>query len=253
MADPIMDLFDDPNLFGLDSLTDEGFAQAPPDPIEEALGLPGALDPSQPTPPPATEPAQPETLPGQPNPTPVSPQPDPPQPGLPQEQEVLSQGNPFMGVSSASTAVVSSSSVVGQQLPQAAAPLPAPKIVILKAPAGGSVTGAHVAQIQAQPQPLGAANGGKVTFAKVLTGTPLRPGVSIVSSNAVLATKVSASGGPTTVHRLVQPGRPVKQLVLQPVKSPAGGMGAAGGTPLKPAVTLTSAPAQVRRLGDGHV
>ncbi|XP_065278989.1 chromodomain-helicase-DNA-binding protein 8 [Emys orbicularis] len=244
MADPIMDLFDDPNLFGLDSLTDEGFAQAPPDPIEEALGLPVALDPSQPTPPPAAEPVQPETLPGQPNPTPGPPKPDPPQPGLPQGQEVLRQGNPFMGVSSASTAVVSSSSVGGQQLPQAAAPLSAPKIVILKAPAGGSVTGAHVAQIQAQAQPLGAANGGKVTFAKVLTGTPLRPGVSIVSSNAVLATKVSPSGGPTTVHRLVQPGRPVKQLVLQPVKSPAGGTGAAGGTPLKPAVTLTSAPAQ---------
>uniref|UniRef100_A0A452IVQ9 Chromodomain helicase DNA binding protein 8 n=1 Tax=Gopherus agassizii TaxID=38772 RepID=A0A452IVQ9_9SAUR len=223
MADPIMDLFDDPNLFGLDSLTDEGFAQAPPDPIEEALGLPGALDPSQPTPPPAAEPVQQEPLPGQLNPTPGPPQPDSPQPELPQGQEVLSQGNPFMG---------------------AAAPLSAPKIVILKAPAGSSVTGAHVAQIQAQSQPLGAANGGKVTFAKVLTGTPLRPGVSIVSSNAVLATKMSPSGGPTTVHRLVQPSRPVKQLVLQPVKSPAGGTGTAGGTPLKPAVTLTSAPAQ---------
>uniref|UniRef100_A0A8C8SFP0 Chromodomain helicase DNA binding protein 8 n=1 Tax=Pelusios castaneus TaxID=367368 RepID=A0A8C8SFP0_9SAUR len=243
MADPIMDLFDDPNLFGLDSLTDESFTQAPPDPIEEALGLSGALDPSQQTPPLDPESAQPETLPGPVNPTPRPSHPDPSQSGLPQGQEVLSQGNPFMGVSSASTAVASSS-IGGQQLQQAAAPLPGPKIVILKAPAGGSVTGTHVAQIQAQPQPLGAANGGKVTFAKVLTGTPLRPGVSIVSSNAVLATKVSPSGAPATMHRLVQPGRPVKQLVLQPVKSPAGGAGATGGTPLKPAVTLTSAPAQ---------
>ncbi|XP_075767962.1 chromodomain-helicase-DNA-binding protein 8-like, partial [Pelodiscus sinensis] len=236
MADPIMDLFDDPSLFGLDSLADEGFAQVPPDPIEEALGLSGALDPSQPPPAPAPEPAQPETLQGQPS----SPQPEPPPPGLPQGQELLSQGNPFMGVSGTSTAGAIPSSVGGQLVPQAAAPLSAPKIVILKAPAGGSVTGAHVAQAQ----PLGAANGGKVTFAKVLTGTPLRPGVSIVSSNTVLAAKVAPSGGPTTVHRLVQPGRPVKQLVLQPVKSAAGAPGAAGGAPLKPAVTLTSAPPQ---------
>lgn len=255
MADPIMDLFDDPNLFGLDSLTDESFNQGAPDPIEEALGLPGgALDslaagskeqqaPSQP------EPPQPQTLPlpdTQSEALAELPQQD--QPGLlqaPQDQEVLSQGNPFMGVSSTTTAptVASSSSTGGQQV---AAPPPAPKIVILKAPAGGSVTGAHVAQIQAQP--LGAANGGKVTFAKVLTGTPLRPGVSIVSGNAVLATKVSPGAGtPATLHRLVQPGRPVKQLVLQPIKSQVGG--STGATPLKPAVTLTSTPAQVSLMG----
>ena len=44
MADPIMDLFDDPNLFGLDSLTDDSFNQVTQDPIEEALGLPSSLD-----------------------------------------------------------------------------------------------------------------------------------------------------------------------------------------------------------------
>uniref|UniRef100_A0A670ZIH1 Uncharacterized protein n=1 Tax=Pseudonaja textilis TaxID=8673 RepID=A0A670ZIH1_PSETE len=234
MADPIMDLFDDPNLFGLDSLTDESFNQGAPDSIEEALGLSGATLDSlaggsrdqQVTPQP--EPSQPETLPlpdTQPESVIEPPQQD--QPGLlqvPQDQEVLSQGNPFMGVSS-----------------QATVPPLAPKIVILKAPAGSSMTGAHVAQIQAQP--IAAANGGKVTFAKVLTGTPLRSGVSIVSGNAVLATKVSSgAGAPATLHRLVQPGHPVKQLVLQPMKSQAGGnMGAA---PLKPAVTLTSTPAQ---------
>ncbi|XP_015275945.1 PREDICTED: chromodomain-helicase-DNA-binding protein 8 [Gekko japonicus] len=251
MADPIMDLFDDPNLFGLDSLTDESFSQGAPDPIEEALGLPGgALDslaggPKEQQAPSQAEAPQPQTLAlpdAQSEAAPELPQQD--QPGLlqaPQDQEVLSQGNPFMGVSAATAttpAVVPSSSTGAQQ---AAAPPPTPKIVILKAPAGGSVTGAHVAQIQAQP--IGAANGGKVTFAKVLTGTPLRPGVSIVSGNAVLATKVSpGAGAPATLHRLVQPGRPVKQLVLQPVKSQAGG--AAGATPLKPAVTLTSTPAQ---------
>ncbi|KAJ7313086.1 hypothetical protein JRQ81_004354 [Phrynocephalus forsythii] len=254
MADPIMDLFDDPNLFGLDSLTDESFNQGPPDPIEEALGLPGgALDSlegsskeQQATPQP--EPPQGQTLTLSETPPEAVPelsQQD--QPGLlraSQDQEVLSQGNPFMGVSSAATtaAVAPASSAGGPQATAAAPPAPAPKIVILKAPAGSSMTGAHVAQIQAQP--IGAANGGKVTFAKVLTGTPLRPGVSIVSGNAVLATKVSpGTGTPATLHRLVQPGRPVKQLVLQPVKSQAGPT-STGTTPLKPAVTLTSTPAQ---------
>ncbi|XP_026539731.1 chromodomain-helicase-DNA-binding protein 8 isoform X2 [Notechis scutatus] len=251
MADPIMDLFDDPNLFGLDSLTDESFNQGTPDPIEEALGLSGATLDSlaggskdqQVTPQP--EPSQTEALPlPDTRPESVTEPPQQEQPGLlqvPQDQEVLSQGNPFMGVSSTTTTstVAPSSSAGGQQ---AAVTPPAPKIVILKAPAGSSMTGAHVAQIQAQP--IGAANGGKVTFAKVLTGTPLRPGVSIVSGNAVLATKVSPGAGtPATLHRLVQPGRPVKQLVLQPMKSQAGAN--TGTTPLKPAVTLTSAPAQV--------
>ncbi|KAK1338843.1 hypothetical protein QTO34_019502 [Cnephaeus nilssonii] len=281
MADPIMDLFDDPNLFGLDSLTDDSFNQVTQDPIEEALGLPSSLDSldqmnqdggggdvgnpsaSDLVPPPeetaptelpkeSTAPA-PESLtlhdyttqpvsqeqPAQPvlqTPAPTS--------GLLQvskNQEILSQGNPFMGVSA--TAVSSSSP--GGQPPQSA-----PKIVILKAPPSSSVTGAHVAQIQAQgitstAQPLvaGTANGGKVTFTKVLTGTPLRPGVSIVSGNTVLAAKVP--GNQATVQRIVQPSRPVKQLVLQPVKgsAPAGNPGASG-PPLKPAVTLTSTPTQ---------
>ncbi|XP_025912142.1 chromodomain-helicase-DNA-binding protein 8 isoform X1 [Apteryx rowi] len=229
MADPIMDLFDDPNLFGLDALTDEGFAPAPHDPIEEALGLAGALE--EPPPAPENAPPEPENAPPDPPPPPLPPR-EPPAPDAPPEQDVLSQGNPFMGVSATAPAPSSSSS-------SSAAALPAPKIVILKAPAGGSAPGAHVAQLQAPAQPLGAANGGKVTFAKVLTGTPLRPGVSIVSGNAVLAGKVTPAGpGAAAVHRLVQPGRPVKQLVLQPVKPPGAG------APLKPAVTLTSAPTQ---------
>lgn len=136
-------------------------------------------------------------------------------------QEILSQGNPFMGVSA--TAVSSSSA--GGQPPQSA-----PKIVVLKAPPSSSVTGAHVAQIQAQgitstAQPLvaGTANGGKVTFTKVLlSGTPLRPGVSIVSGNTVLAAQGPWEPGYCSAH--CQPSRPVKQLVLQPVKgsAPAG-------------------------------
>lgn len=282
MADPIMDLFDDPNLFGLDSLTDDSFNQVTQDPIEEALGLPSSLDsldqmnqdggggdvgnssasdlvpqPEETAPPElpkeSTAPA-PESLTLHDYTTQPASQEQPAQPvlqtstptsGLLQvskSQEILSQGNPFMGVSA--TAV--SPSNTGGQPSQSA-----PKIVILKAPPNSSVTGAHVAQIQAQgitstAQPLvaGTANGGKVTFTKVLTGTPLRPGVSIVSGNTVLATKVP--GNQAAVQRIVQPSRPVKQLVLQPVKgsAPAGNPGAAG-PPLKPAVTLTSTPTQV--------
>ncbi|XP_037230613.1 chromodomain-helicase-DNA-binding protein 8 [Falco rusticolus] len=219
MADPIMDLFDDPNLFGgLDPLADETFAPPPhhphPDPIEEALGLAGALDPPPPPP------------------------------------EVLSQGNPFMGVATTLPPTPSPS-------PSSSGVAPPPKIVILKAPPGGTTAGGpSPTPAQSTGVPPGGAttpNGGKVTFAKVLTGTPqLRPGISIVTGNAATVltgkvTPVTGTGGTTgtgtsptaaTVHRLVQPGRPVKQLVLQPVK--AGG----AGTPLKPAVTLTSAPAQ---------
>ena len=67
MADPIMDLFDDPNLFGLDPLSDE--AQ---DPIEEALGLAGGLDP-----PPHPKPLLPPHPP-KPPPTTLQPLPNPP-------------------------------------------------------------------------------------------------------------------------------------------------------------------------------
>ncbi|KAM6421419.1 LOW QUALITY PROTEIN: chromodomain-helicase-DNA-binding protein 8 [Rhynochetos jubatus] len=228
MADPIMDLFDDPNLFGLDPLTDETFAPAPShDPIEEALTLAGALDPPPPPPESSLPPPDPPLPPANP--------PDPPQ--LPPERELLSQGNPFMGVSAALPPTPSSSG----------GPQP-PKIVILKAPQGA---GPAAAPPQAPAIPAAGSgatpNGGKVTFAKVLTppAPQLRPGVSIVAGNAAVLTGKVGQGGAggvagtaPAVHRLVQPGRPVKQLVLQPVK--AGG----AGTPLKPAVTLTSAPAQ---------
>ncbi|XP_069735241.1 chromodomain-helicase-DNA-binding protein 8 isoform X2 [Phaenicophaeus curvirostris] len=207
MADPIMDLFDDPNLFNLDSLSDETFVPSHhPDPIEEALTLAGALDPP---PAPPNPPDDASRAPPDPSAAPQLP---------PSERDVLSQGNPFMGV--ASTLPPASSSSSG-------APQP-PKIVILKAPPPPAAPGA-------------APNGGKVTFAKVLAAPQLRPGVSGVAGTGKTATAATTTPGAATaaaVHRLVQPGRPVKQLVLQPVK--AGG----AGTPLKPAVTLTSAPAQ---------
>lgn len=223
MADPIMDLFDDPNLFGLDSLTSDSFTRDGPDTMDEALGLGNVLEPleqltadrgaEQPIP--DVQRPEPQIL--QDIPVPVAPVETvlPSQPAI--IPEPLNQGNPFMGTSTSGPA--------------------APKIMILKAPPGMTMSGSPMTQIQTLA-PGQAANGGKVTFAKVLTGTPLRPGVSIVSGNTVLA-KVpnTAVGG--------QPGmRPVRQLLLQPMRTTAGPAGTDVNTGLKPGVTLTSVPQQ---------
>ncbi|XP_069094372.1 chromodomain-helicase-DNA-binding protein 8 isoform X2 [Pleurodeles waltl] len=257
MADPIMDLFDDPNLFGLDSLTEDTFDHEGPDTMDDALGLTASL--SQLTPETgnvlttsnlvatdlntqSAQTSEPPTITTVPvsapeslllhdyTSLPASVQQTQPVLQAERGQEALSQGNPFMGVNTVTGS--------GQQ---------APKIVILKAPPGMTVAGTPVGQLQAvtQQQPLAgrAPNGGKVTYAKVLTGTPLRPGMSIVSGNTVLAAKV---GGQGTVQRLVQPNRPVKQLMLQPIKSQPvqGNVVTSGATVLKPGVTLTTSPAQ---------
>ncbi|XP_010001731.1 PREDICTED: chromodomain-helicase-DNA-binding protein 8-like [Chaetura pelagica] len=58
MADPIMDLFDDPNLFTLDPFPDDPSRSR--DPVAEALGLSGALDP-----PPDPAPRDPSPDPGE--------------------------------------------------------------------------------------------------------------------------------------------------------------------------------------------
>ncbi|CAN8178669.1 unnamed protein product, partial [Coccothraustes coccothraustes] len=205
MADPIMDLFDDPNLFGgLDPLPPEDLVAPPPpappptDPLAEALGLSGALDPPPPGPP---DPAPQEATP-----------PAPPLPPAP-EAEVLSQGNPFMGVSAPPPG------------PSPAAG-PPPKIVILKAPPPGG------------PAPA-TPNGGKVTLAKVLGAAPppIRPGVAAggVAKGGVAA----AAGG------VAAAGRQVKQLLLQPLKAAAGG---APGTPLKPGLSLAPAQGESKRI-----
>ncbi|XP_030826338.1 LOW QUALITY PROTEIN: chromodomain-helicase-DNA-binding protein 8-like [Camarhynchus parvulus] len=206
MADPIMDLFDDPNLFGLDPLPPEELVAPPPapppssealpppssDPLAEALGLSGALDPA-PAPSPAPSPAQP----------------------LPQpEAEVLSQGNPFMGVSAPPPPA-----------PPPAAGAPPHKIVILKAPPppGGG------------PAPA-TPNGGKVTLAKVLAPPTIRAGG--VASAAAGGVASAAGGG----------ARQVKQLLLQPLKAAGAGPGAPGTAPLKPGLSLTPAQGESKRI-----
>ncbi|KAM4754425.1 LOW QUALITY PROTEIN: chromodomain-helicase-DNA-binding protein 8-like [Cyanocitta cristata] len=209
MADPIMDLFDDPNLFGLDPLPEDLVTPPnppPSDPLAEALGLSGALDP-----PPAPEPPQ----------DPPQNAPNPPQP--PPDPEVLSQGNPFMGVSAPPPPP-----------PQAAGG--PPKIVILKAPPPGG------------PAPA-APNGGKVTLAKVLGGTPpqIRPGVPVagVGGGSQGGRGLGGAGRCPPARALLQSGRPVKQLVLQPLKA---GAGATPGTPLKPSLSLGPAQGESKRI-----
>ncbi|KAM4808492.1 chromodomain-helicase-DNA-binding protein 8 [Rhinophrynus dorsalis] len=229
MADPIMDLFDDPNIFGLDPLTGDSFGRDGPDTMDDALGLGSVLEPLEQL---ATESGGQTSTDAsinestqQVNPPVVQVAPAPvatTETVLPSQtsinQEPLSQGNPFMGTSSTG-----------------AGP---PKIMILKAPAGMTVGGCPVTQIQTiAPQP--AANGGKVTFAKVLTGTPLRPGVSIVSGNTVLA-KMPSPGVAGQVGSV----RPVRQLLLQPVRTSTAPGSTEGNTGIKPGVTLTSTPQQ---------
>ncbi|KAM8961534.1 chromodomain-helicase-DNA-binding protein 8 isoform 1-T1 [Pelodytes ibericus] len=228
MADPIMDLFDDPNLFGLDSLTADSFSRDGPDTMDEELGLGSVLEPLEQL---TTDKNEPSTGPNtdlvenrigpqvlQDTPAPVARTVPMLSSQIVTNQEPISQGNPFMGNSSVTTT--------------------APKIMILKAPAGMTMSGCPVTQIQTLT-PGQAGNGGKVTFAKVLTGTPLRPGVSIVSGNTVLAKVPNPGVGGQA------PIRPVRQLLLQPVRPSAGPGGTDVNTGIKHGVTLTSAPQQV--------
>lgn len=95
---------------------------------------------------------------------------------------------------------------------QQAAGQGAPKIVILKGPQGQMLQG--VTGATGSPS-------GKVTIARVLTGTPLRPGMSIVSGGTVLNATAPGQGQVklgTGVQRLVQTANgPVKQVLLTSV------------------------------------
>ncbi|XP_077049335.1 chromodomain-helicase-DNA-binding protein 8-like, partial [Agelaius phoeniceus] len=181
----------------------------PTDPLAEALGLSGALDPPQ-------TPQNPPDPP--PNPAPPLPQP---------EAEVLSQGNPFMGVSAPAPAPSGPPP-----------PPPPPKIVILKAPPppGGG------------PAPA-TPNGGKVTLAKVLAPPTIRAG-GVASSAAAaggVASSAAAAGGVASAAG--GGARQVKQLLLQPLKATAGaGPGAPGSPALKPGLSLGPAQGESKRI-----
>ncbi|KAG9273824.1 chromodomain-helicase-DNA-binding protein 8-like [Astyanax mexicanus] len=108
---------------------------------------------------------------------------------------------------------VSGAQVTTQQLAavtQQTAGQTAPKIVILKGPQGQAQVLQSVGGNAGSP--------GKLTIARVLTGTPLRPGMSIVSGGTVLNAAQPVQGQVkvgTGVQRLVQtPNGPVKQVLM---------------------------------------
>lgn len=235
MADPIMDLFDDTPLFNLDSLPDDAFSQGSSDPVEEALKLAlGQVDP----------PADLTSVPGVPVlgdavPTPVSVSLQTLQPQQPTQMsqdisvsqapisiQAVPQSSLSVAGSSSGAATVLLSSPIGvpvscsqvttQQLQtqqvtavtQQAAGQSGHKIVILKGPQGQMLQG--VTGATGSP--------GKVTLTRVLTGTPLRPGMTVVSGGTMLnATspgqgQVKMSSG---VQRLVQTANgQMKQVLL---------------------------------------
>ncbi|MGH0162791.1 UNVERIFIED_CONTAM: hypothetical protein FKN15_043335 [Acipenser sinensis] len=309
MADPMMDLFDDPNLFNLDPLPDDTFTQSSSDPIDDALRLAfGHV---------ATPPqhgAQASHLQQA-----VDPIDDalrlafghvatPPQHGAQAShlQQAVQTTQPYLSLHdysgqkkqavlqapSATTAVAATTSkdptflgasvavpvststlTTVVRMPSAGLKTIAassnqahsqtvPKIVILKAPAtSGAVT--SQGQIHMVTTSSAGNNGGKVMLGKVLTGTPLRPGVSIVSGGTVLTTTaagnakgslVNAGVGGAGVQRVVQTSNgPVKQVLLQTVQTQQqqqqqqqqlqpGQVQGSSATLKAPGITLTSIP-----------
>uniref|UniRef100_A0AAR2LG19 DNA helicase n=1 Tax=Pygocentrus nattereri TaxID=42514 RepID=A0AAR2LG19_PYGNA len=226
MADPIMDLFDDTPLFNLDSLPDDAFTQGSSDPVEEALKLAlGQVDPP-------VDPAPDTNVPILSDPTP-----DPTPAPAPAVPSVLVQTQQPTQVSLTQAVSVASAPVSIQAVPQSSLPIAsssAPKIVILKGPQG---------QAQVLQSVTGnAGSPGKLTIARVLTGTPLRPGMSIVSGGTVLNAAQPAQGQVkvgTGVQELVQsPNGPVKQVLMV---TPTAGSTAA----VRPqGVTLSTVPQQ---------
>ncbi|XP_072544368.1 chromodomain-helicase-DNA-binding protein 8 [Salminus brasiliensis] len=247
MADPIMDLFDDTPLFNLDSLPEDAFSQGSSDPVEEALKL--ALGQVDPTVDPASVPASDPSAPVLSNPAPAQVAATEPLPS------VLLQTQQTTQVSLTQAVSVAPAPVTVQAVPQTTLPVAsssgASTAVLLSSPLAVPVSGAQVTTQQLQPQQLtavtqqtagqtapkivilkgpqgqaqvlqsvggNAGSPGKLTIARVLTGTPLRPGMSIVSGGTVLNATQSAQGQVkvgTGVQRLVQtPNGPVKQVLM---------------------------------------
>ncbi|CAB1326523.1 unnamed protein product [Coregonus sp. 'balchen'] len=249
MADPIMDLFDDTPLFNLDALPDDAFT----DPVEEALKLAlGQVDPpSKPTPDLSTPALSiPVAAPTIPDPVPVQ-QPAPVPVALPQTVSIATTvprttlsvasntsgaatvmlGSPLTVNSSTGTTQqittqhINTQQFTTQQLTQIAQQLTPQQLAAITQQAGGQ-GGAKIVILkgpggQAQVLQTVAGTGsqaGKVTFARVLSGTQLRPGMQILSGGTVMNQASPGQGQVkvgTGVQRLVQsPNGPLKQVQL---------------------------------------
>uniref|UniRef100_A0A7N8WRH1 Chromodomain helicase DNA binding protein 8 n=1 Tax=Mastacembelus armatus TaxID=205130 RepID=A0A7N8WRH1_9TELE len=187
MADPIMDLFEDTPLFNLDPLPDNTFSQGSSDPVEEALKL--ALG-----------------------------QVDPPAEAEPTPELMVNAVATAQTVSIAATPTVATAPALVDSVPQIQAQTTIPmasntsgatsSTVLLSSPL--TVSSSPATNTTTTPH-------GKVI--RVLSGTPLKPGMSILQGGTVLnqtspgqtQVKVGAAG----VQRLLQsPNGPVKQVLL---------------------------------------
>lgn len=262
MADPIMDLFEDTPLFNLDALPDDSFTQGSSDPVEEALKLAlGQVDPPTDSELVTTGLNDPVVASAMPDPVPVPLQ-QPVPVMAPQTVSIASAPSvtpapaavdglqhiqvqtsiPVVSntsVATSSTVLLSSPLTVSspaatttattqltqitQQLtPQQLAAITQQaggKIVILKGPQG------HAQVLQTVSGATGQA-GGKVI--RVLSGTPLKPGMSILQGGTVLNQtnpgQAQIKVGTTGLQRVLQsPNGPVKQVLLTSVPQQAQG------------------------------
>ncbi|XP_065509085.1 chromodomain-helicase-DNA-binding protein 8 isoform X1 [Caloenas nicobarica] len=209
MADPIMDLFDDPALFDLDPLTDDTFAP-PPAP-----------------PPPPPEPQNP----------PNSPQNPPPPP--PPDPSPLSQGNPFMGVATALPLPPVTS----------AAPPPPKIVILKAPPPGGGAAAsgnqsgagkaplakvlpgnAQIRPVSATPSAGGGASGATPTPAAALQRL-VGPGRAV--KQLVLQPVKAGGGGGAAVKGGVAlaPQQADSKRITLVLQQPAGGGASAGSAP----------------------
>ncbi|KTF78871.1 hypothetical protein cypCar_00020442 [Cyprinus carpio] len=270
MADPIMDLFDDTPLFNLDSLPEDAFSQGSSDPVEEALKLAlGHVDPPMdPTPDPGvpvlsdvvTDPALIPTSLAAPVSVPLQTLQTQQPTQMSHEVSVASASisvQPSLSVASnssgAATVLLSSSlgvpvsgaQVATQQLQtqqialtQQAAGQSVPKIVILKGPQGQTQVLQGVTGATGSP--------GKVTLTRVLTGTPLRPGMAVVSGGTVLnATSPGQGQGEPKRITLVLQQQPSQGGVAQAGTVTLGGAAGAGQQGQQHRLVLGSLPGKL--------
>ncbi|XP_072297120.1 chromodomain-helicase-DNA-binding protein 8 isoform X3 [Eucyclogobius newberryi] len=238
MADPIMDLFEDTPLFNLDAIPDDSFTQGSSDPVEEALKLAlGQVDPpteSEPTPELTVNTGLSMHAPVIPDPVAIqipAPQPVPIAPAqtvlapaavetVQQIQTSVATGNTVLlssplTVSTAQTATT----LTSQQLTQITHQLTPQQLAAITQQAGGKIVILKGPQGQAQVLQTvsGGQAGGKVI--RLLSGTSLKPGMSILQSGTVLnqanAGQTQVKVGTAGVQRLLHsPNGPVKQVLL---------------------------------------
>ncbi|XP_070700523.1 chromodomain-helicase-DNA-binding protein 8 isoform X3 [Pempheris klunzingeri] len=257
MADPIMDLFEDTPLFNLDALPDDSFSQGSSDPVEEALKLAlGQVDPPSeseftvntglnvPVAAPAILDPAPVQVPTQ-QPVPVAtaqtvsiaaaptvaPVPVDTVPQIQVQAPIPIVSNTSVATSStvllsspltvSSSPVLTTTTAATQQLTQITHQLTPQQLAAITQQAGGKIVILKGPQGQAQVlQTVSGATGqtsGKVI--RVLSGTPLKPGMSILQGGAVLNQaspgQAQVKVGTAGVQRLLQsPNGPVKQMLL---------------------------------------